>query len=303
MPYKDKEKEKTLKAQIPFMPMTPLDGTISHYKSFASELIRPRPVDVWLPEGYDPQSRVRYPVIYMHDGQMLFHVETSPFAGMDLFWDVDKAMSRLARAGEINPAIVVAVWMADWNEGARRAEYMPQKPVTETVWQTMLQNGWNDKEGNDSLTSDLYLRFLVEELKPFIDCNYATNPDPSHTLMMGASMGGLISAYALSEYPEVYGGVACLSTDWTISDGAVVRWLQHHWPAAGSHQIYFDHGTETYDAHYGPYQEQMDEVMRKRDYTAGVDWTSRRFVGADHSPKAWRERLHIPLKFLLDASK
>ena len=115
MPYKDKEKEKekekTLKAQIPFMPMTPLDGTISHYKSFASELIRPRPVDVWLPEGYDPQSRVRYPVIYMHDGQMLFHVETSPFAGMDLFWDVDKAMSRLARAGEINPAIVVAVWM------------------------------------------------------------------------------------------------------------------------------------------------------------------------------------------------
>jgi hypothetical protein len=80
-----------------------------------------------------------------------------------------------------------------------------------------------------------------------------------------------------------------------------VRWLQHHWPAAGGHQIYFDHGTETYDAHYGPYQEQMDEVMRKRNYTAGVDWTSQRFVGADHSPKAWRERSHIPLKFLLDA--
>jgi len=43
----------------------------------------------------------------------------------------------------------------------------------------------------------------------------------------------------------------------------------------------------------------MDEVMRKHGYTPGKDWITRRFDGADHSPRAWRERLHIPLKFLL----
>ena len=125
----------------------------------------------------------------MHDGQLSFHTATSPFAGMDLFWEVDKAMTRLASAKEIAPAIVVSVWMADWSKGARAAEYMPQKVVTPVVWQTMLKNGWGDKEGNDTLTSDLYLRFLVEELKPFIDSNYPTSPNRSHTLMMGASMG------------------------------------------------------------------------------------------------------------------
>ncbi len=50
---------------------------------------------------------------------------------------------------------------------------------------------------------------------------------------------------------------------------------------------------------YEPYQQQMDEVMRQHGYTTGEDWVTLRFDGADHSPRAWRERLHIPLKFLL----
>ena len=84
-----------------------------------------------MPEDYDAGSADRYPVIYMHDGQLMFHQSHSPYAGMDLFWDVDKAITRLASADEIRPAIVVSVWMADWANGARGAEYMPQKPVTD----------------------------------------------------------------------------------------------------------------------------------------------------------------------------
>ena len=116
---------------------------------------------------------------------------------------------------------------------------------------------------------------------------------------MGSSMGGVISAYAVAEYPEVFGGAACLSTDWNVAEGAFVDWLEDHWPAAGSHRVYFDHGTETYDAHYGPYQLKMDEVLRDKGYRAGDDWITRRFEGADNTPRAWRERLHIPLRFLL----
>jgi len=66
-----------------------LEGAIVHFKDFPTELVRPRPVDVWLPEGYDPESNDRYPVIYMHDGQFLFDQSNSPYSGMDLFWDVD----------------------------------------------------------------------------------------------------------------------------------------------------------------------------------------------------------------------
>ena len=62
------------------------------------------------------------------------------------------------------------------------------------------------------MTSDNYLKFLVDELKPFIDDNFRTLSGRSNTYTMGASMGGSISAYAISEYPDIFGGAACLST-------------------------------------------------------------------------------------------
>lgn len=191
--------------------------------------------------------------------------------------------------------------MAPGAKGARGAEYMPQKPVTAEIWETMREQGNNFsvEEGGEVMSSDKYLKFLVDELKPFVDVNYRTQPDRDNTFVIGSSMGGLISAYAISEFPNVFGGAACMSSHWPIGYGVVVEWLNDHWPTAGNHRVYFDHGTENFDADYEPYQQQMDKVMRKYGYTDGEDWITRRFDGADHSPRAWRERLHVPLKFLL----
>ncbi|MAV24516.1 MAG: esterase [Gammaproteobacteria bacterium] len=289
------------KASIPKIPIPPLEGSLDHHKDFPSDLIRPRPVDVWLPEGYDEGASEQYPVIYMHDGQMLIHHADSSLAGMDVFWDVDKVMTRLIRNEEIRRAIVVSVWMAEWAEGARGEEYMPQKAVSEEVWQRMQVDSpkWSAGTSDEVLSSDSYLKFLVTELKHFIDDSYRTLTDSANTFVMGSSMGGLISAYAIAEYPGVFGGAACMSTDWTIGEGTVARWLSDHWPAPGRNRIYFDYGTETMDAHYEPYQKQMDECMRDQGYTESQDWMTRRFEGADHSPKSWNARLHVPLKFLL----
>jgi enterochelin esterase-like enzyme len=309
MTKEELKKLERLKENIPRIAVPPLEGTIVHYQEFPSRLIRTRPVDVWLPEGYEPESSDQYPVAYMHDGQMMFHHDDSSFAGLDLFWDVDKAITRLVNDGEIRPAIVVAVWMSDWAKGARGAEYMPQKPVTDKVWQSMREaarvnplGGFASEEGGEVISSDNYLKFLINELKPFIDETYATRPDRENTFVIGSSMGGLISAYAIADYPGVFGGAACMSADWSIGDGVVVKWFSNHWPSAGLNRIYFDYGTETFDALYEPYQLQMDEVMREHGYSEGEDWITRRFDGADHSPGAWRERLHKPLKFLLGNS-
>ena len=151
-----------------------LEGAIVHYEEFPSQLIRVRPVDVWLPEGYDPASTDRYPVIYMQDGQMMLDHSASPYAGMDLFWDVDKAITRLARDGEIRPAIVVSIWMASWAKGARGAEYMPQKPVTDKVLQLMKEKGegFAAEKGGEEMTADNYLKFIVDELKPFFNSKW-----------------------------------------------------------------------------------------------------------------------------------
>ena len=154
-------------------------GSFVHYESFPSNLVEPRPVDVWLPPGY-AGSDERYPVIYMHDGQMVFDKPTSPFTSFwrramgwyygGIFWDVDKTMSRLIREEKIRPAIVVSIWNSPGVK--RRNEYMPKKPVTEEVSQLIRAEG--SYITRDEITSDNYLKYLVKELKPFIDETYRT---------------------------------------------------------------------------------------------------------------------------------
>ena len=104
----------------------------------------------------------------------------------------------------------------------------------------MQEKGWGLKEGSDELSSDNYLKFLVDELKPFIDETYATQSDRDNTFDHWLQHGRIDLRYAIAEYPDVFGGAACMSSDWTIGDGAVIQWLNDHWPSAGHHRVYFD---------------------------------------------------------------
>lgn len=114
---------------------------------------------------------------------------------------------------------------------------------------------------------------------------------------MGASMGGLISLYALVEYPQIFGNAGCVSTHWPIGASSLVAWLGKRLPKAGKHRIYFDFGTEDLDAEYEPYQIEMDGFMQAAGYIQGDNWLTQKFVGAGHSELAWRERAELPLAF------
>lgn len=265
-------------------------GRLLHHEQFPSRYVAARNVDVWLPPGYDADGATRYPVVYMHDGQNLFYPKHS-YTGDE--WGVDEVMTGLIAGGDIRPAIVVGVW----NTPARVGEYMPRKAVLTDTIATGVEGFAPVPRGD--VVSDRYLRFLVEELKPFVDAHYRTLPGRDDTFVMGSSMGGMISAYAIAEYPEVFGGAAALSTHWPACDGCVVDWLAAHLPDPRTHRIYFDHGTRTLDAAYAPYQQRMDAAMREHGYVAGANWISRVFDGDAHEEKSWRARFHVPLRFLL----
>lgn len=161
-----------------------------------------------------------------------------------------------------------------------------------------------------AISSDNYLKFMVKELKPFIDSTYSTLTEKEHTFVAGSSMGGLISMYALCEYPDVFQGAACLSTHWpgifdTINNpipSKFVAYLDENLPDPKTHKIYFDYGTETLDALYGPFQTMVDSIMVKHNYNQ-ENWKTLKFEGEDHSERAWNKRLDIPLKFLLSEEK
>jgi predicted alpha/beta superfamily hydrolase len=265
-------------------------GRIEKHVAFPSRLVAPREIDVWLPPGYDENASEHYPVLYMHDGQNIFDPATS-YGGRS--WEVDRAMCRLIQAGKTRGVIIVGIW----NTGMGRfPEYMPRKAVSGDVL-SLYAGGPSMPTHN--ISSDAYLKYLVEELKPFVDRTYRTKSDAPSTFVMGSSMGGLISAYAMAEYPGVFGGAGCVSTHLPAGDGSMIDYLAKHLPAPGANRWYFDYGTETLDKLYEPYQQRMDAVMKAAGYTEGRDWVTRKFPGAEHSEKSWRERVEIPLSFLL----
>jgi enterochelin esterase-like enzyme len=292
---------------LPLLPVLPLQaalaqalpavnvGRIERLPAIASVHVEPRPVDVWLPAGYSPAKR--YPVLYVQDGQMLFDARQT---WNRQAWDVHLAVDRLAQAGRIPETIVVGVWN---NGKLRHSEYMPQKflPFVPQPW----RQAYIDQALAGQPRADAYLRYLVQELKPAIDARYATRPEREHTAVMGSSMGGLISVYAMCEYPQVFGAAAGLSTHWVgIAQPnsqlplAAYNYLQAHLADPATHRLYMDHGTTELDALYGAYQPFIDQIVKDRGYTA-ANSLSRVFEGTGHNEKAWAARLDIPLAFLL----
>jgi enterochelin esterase-like enzyme len=270
-------------------------GTLLHFEKFPSTFVTPRNVDVWLPEGYSTGHR--YAVIYMQDGQMLFD---SMANWNHQEWQVDETLGRLMAEKKIRDCIVVGIWNVP---PERHSDYFPQKALAYLP----------DTSGRELMTllsnrprGDLYVGFIVAELKPYIDANFSTYHDAGNTFIAGSSMGALMALYALCEYPDVFGGAACLSTHWTgvyhadnnPVPAAILEYLKKSLPDPATHKIYFDHGTATLDAMYAPFQEQVDEVMKARGYTSR-NFETRVFDGADHSERAWAKRFSIPAIFLL----
>jgi enterochelin esterase-like enzyme len=279
-------------------------GKIIRHENFQSAYVNARNVDVWLPENYSPKNK--YAVLYMQDGQMLFD---SAITWNKQEWGVDELLSTLMKEGKIKNCIVVGIW----NGGvSRHAEYFPQKPFEslspsqqDSVY-SAYRSGGQSIFGGKTIISDQYLLFLTKELKPFIDRTYSTKSDRANTFLAGSSMGGLISLYATCEYPDIFGGAACLSTHWpglfSLENNPVpdvfFMYLKNNLPDSKLHRIYFDHGTETLDAMYAELQSNVDKIMITKGYTK-EQWMSKSWPGQDHSEKSWRSRLSTPILFLL----
>lgn len=278
-------------------------GKVNRINDLSSKYCTPRNVDIWLPATYSAEKK--YAVLYMHDGQMLFD-STTTWNKQE--WKVDEIASDLMKGSKTKDFIVVGIW----NDGKNRhADYFPQKPYEHLtkkqrkfVFSALKKSGRTVKSFHPK--SDAYLQFIVKELKPFIDQNYSTNPSSENTCIAGSSMGGLISMYAICEYPTVFGAAACLSTHWPGTfemennpiPAAFYGYLSQNLPTPNNHKIYFDYGNKTLDALYPPLQKEVDKIMIQKGFSSN-NWMTLFVDGADHSEKSWAARLAIPLEFML----
>lgn len=278
-------------------------GRLVFHDDIPSQNITPRRIAVWLPDGYE-QGDDRYAVIYMHDGQNLFDAATTSYGHE---WGVDEVVTDLMAQGKLPRTIVVGIWNTD----NRWAEYTPAKVLDAASWRTrwsIFANSLGQKP-----VSDAYLRYLVQDVKPFIDRTYRTRPDPAHTVTIGSSSGALIATYAMLEYPQVFGGAAAVSAHWRSVgtefqswwDGevtplqAMINYVAGSFPADGAHRLYFDHGTLNLDASYPPEHAAMTAALAAKGLVPDRDFMARGFEGADHNEQSWRARLDVPLLYLL----
>jgi predicted alpha/beta superfamily hydrolase len=157
-------------------------------------LDRKRQVRLYLPPGYAGSGK-RYPVLYMHDGQNLFDRATA-YAGE---WRVDETMDALSKAGKLE-LIVVGI------------DNGQEKRMTEL-------NAWSNPQFGTA-EGRQYMDFIVKVVKPIIDQRYRTLPDRANTALMGSSMGGLISHYAINQYPDVFSKAGIFSPAYAIAGDA-----------------------------------------------------------------------------------
>lgn len=266
-----------------------------------SEFISDRPIDIWLPSTYD--GKRKHAVLCMYDAQMLFD-GNSTWNGQE--WRVDEIIDSLLGKKAIIPTVVVALY----NGGQKRNfEYFPQKPAEKLqgTFSDSVMNEIAKRYGSDTIfavNSDAYLKYVTNEVLPIVWENFKVYKEPSVTAIMGSSMGGLMSMYAIGEYPDIFGTALCMSTHWpggfapneeipTVFNAYV---KQNIIPERVG-KIYFDYGTETLDAMYEPFQNNINVVLEENGFVVGENWTTEKFPGAAHDEKSWAARLHIPLIF------
>jgi predicted alpha/beta superfamily hydrolase len=161
---------------------------VSTFTIEAPQLKTTKKIWIYLPESYSIAVKKKYTVMYMHDAQNLFDAKSS-FVGE---WNIDEKLDSLK-------AQVIVVGIEHGNE-KRIDELTPYK---------------NEKYGGGN--ADNYIDFIVKILKPYIDKNYRTKTNAKNTIIMGSSLGGLVSYYAAVKYPEVFGKAGIFSPSFWFS--------------------------------------------------------------------------------------
>ena len=267
------------------MPKHTLTGNINRHPGFPSKILgNRRDVLVYLPRRYRPLSRRRYPVLYLHDGQNVFDAATS-FSGVE--WSVDETAERLIKESLIEPLIIVAVA----NTGEERIhEYAPTRGVIDAKAKR--------KKRSKGLARK-YGHFLIDELKPYIDRKYRTNPDAEFTGLGGSSLGGLVTLAIGILYPHAFSRLMVMSPSIWWDNFAIYR-LVDSIEQKPPLKIWLDTGTDE------PGWEQARELLKRlveKGWKLPKDLQYMEAQSANHSEAAWAARVEPALRFLFPRAK
>jgi enterochelin esterase-like enzyme len=243
-----------------------ITGEVKYHRNFQGKGLLPRDIIVWLPPSYEKEKQKRYPVLYAHDGQNLFDPSTSSF-GVD--WQMDETADSLIKQGKIKEIIIVGIY----NSSQRMKEYYTGD------------------------TGKTYMKFIVNELKPFIDKTYRTLPDRKNTTSMGSSAGGLVSFMLVWEYNKIFSKAACVSPSFFIRGLDYITPVLEYKGKRKDIMTYIDCGGVGLDSLLLDGAEKMLSALKEKGYKKGKDYTWFFDKTGEHNEQNWARRLWRPLEF------
>jgi predicted alpha/beta superfamily hydrolase len=247
-------------------------GTVKYHRNFQGEGIKPRDIIVWLPSEYDSDRNKNYPVLYMHDGQNIVDPATSSF---QIDWQLDEAADSLIRKELIEPVIIVGIY----NTPDRNKEYS------------------EDKLGL------LYMKFIVDSLKPFIDRSYRTNPDRMNTANGGGSLGGLISFMLMWDYSEIFSKAICFSPAFKIDQYDFVDNVKSYVGNLKQFSLFINNGDNELDSMLQPGVDEMLKVLKQQGYIEGDHFYFHKGKNSLHSERDWAKNIWRALIFIFGTEK
>jgi predicted alpha/beta superfamily hydrolase len=247
------------------------------HEQFRSRFLRnQRDLIVYTPPGYEEQQWRRFPVLYLHDGQNLFDGATSFIPGQD--WHVGQTADQCIQAGKVEPLIVVGMY----NTKARIREYTPTHVP---------------KLGGGR--ADRYAKFLLEEVKPFIEREYRALTGSQYNVIGGSSLGGLVSLYLGLKHSRMFGKIAALSPSVWWNQFVIHRFAQAA-TVEPRPRIWLDIGTRE-GQRIVQDVEKFRDVLLEKGWKLGQDLHYERIEGAEHNEAAWAQRVGPFLQFLYPA--
>ena len=245
---------------------------VSHEGFRSVHLGNARTLTVNLPPGYADDPTRRYPVLYMHDGQNIFEDHRAEFG---VSWRAGEIADRLATEGRIRPILLVGMD----NDEAREDEY------------AVYPDAWAETGGR----GDEHARFVVEEVKPFVDREYRTLPGRADTAIAGSSMGGLASLTTAWHHPRAFGMAGLLSPSLWWAKGRVLdelgedsAWMRRtrFWLCMGTRE-------EKHRDHVTPGIQRTRRLVELFDGAGlipGRDYQYWEVAGGEHDEAAWSAR-------------
>ncbi|XMB85194.1 alpha/beta hydrolase-fold protein [Mycoplasmatota bacterium WC44] len=234
---------------------------------------------IMLPKSYMDSPKRNYPVLYMMDGQNLYNDFESSYGSS---WNFIESFED--ETTNIPEIIIIGIDSADGYEILN--EYSP--------WKFTFNGNTYGGKGDD------FLKWVTEDLKPWIDSEYRTMAKADYTAIGGSGMGGLISHYALMKYSNTFTRAATISNFYWKVEQDILEYINSEFSNVDKIKYWYT-SVGTNETNNPKIFEDASDVVYNLLIKKGLDERKLMYdviEGGEHNERSWAKIVPVFIKHI-----